>query len=145
MRAVKFQFWDELNSRMWNANDAGETMSGWTFQCFADKSNQFKGIIYQTVDVGFGPNDGPTDEHELICRQYTGLIDMNGTEIYEGDIFEGHKKFVVEYDEYYGGFLPFTDDGGCGCCSDGSAGQTGYAGEVIGNVHENPELLEGTE
>jgi len=77
--------------------------------------------------------------------QFTGQIDVNGVEIYEGDIFKGYKNFVVEYDEYYGGFLPFTHDGGCGCCSDGEAGQSGACGEVVGNIHENPELLEVNE
>lgn len=85
------------------------------------------------------------DNKDYPLMQYTGLKDMNGVEIYEGDIFEGHKRFVVKYDEYYGGFLPFTDDGGCGCCSDGSAGQSVDTGKVIGNIHENPELLEEVE
>ena len=77
------------------------------------------------------------ERHEI--TQYTGLNDKNGKEIYEGDIFETTSGVVavVEW-ENNGRFLGFTVE---------SERKIVYVGrepkvEVIGNIYENPELLE---
>lgn len=71
--------------------------------------------------------------------QYTGLTDKNGVKIFEGDIlsfeFEqiGEQKAIVEYSAKAHSFLmrPIND--------------FQFAmmdeGEVVGNIHDNPELL----
>ena len=79
-------------------------------------------------------------KHENSVGQYTGLKDKNGKEIFEGDVVE-----AIRYDGLVvTGVVGFRD-----CSFVISTGyQTIYTWmdyqiEIIGNIHENPELLEG--
>ena len=76
--------------------------------------------------------------NEVELMQYTGLKDKNGKEIYEGDItqdvdtgktfeimYQGHMFMRYERKPMY---MFYTLDGDCL--------------EVIGNIYENPELME---
>ena len=106
----------------------------------------------------YGFNDTFTTENHYIFQnkaweffvdpatvgQYTGLTDKNGKKIFEGDIigFYIDGKLVVDGFVEYGQF-------NCTCCN-GVYGWHIVAGdirwvedyEVIGNIHDNPELLE---
>ena len=81
------------------------------------------------------PEDGD------IIMQYTGLKDKNGVEVYEGDILSNeypYKTFEVGVVEYLedGFVVNYGNDEIC------YLGSTKDNREVIGNIYENPELIE---
>lgn len=92
--------------------------------------------------------------------QYTGLTDKNGTKLFEGDIIQtkrtGYKfeqvfKLVVKYGEYtpkdycksiysqYATIGFYSTDGK----KDFQLGTCSNCIEIIGNIHDNPELIGG--
>ena len=62
-------------------------------------------------------------------REYTGLHDKNGKEIYEGDIVQHSCGDRFQVEQTPGGWNPFIDN----MTTDNS-----YRYEVIGNIYENP-------
>lgn len=128
MREVKFREWDTER----------KTMSYGKREDFDDM-----------VGFRFDHEEGG----ERILMQYTGLKDVNGTEIYEGDITtnELYKSeglaFVVYYDNEKGMFkqspFMFENNGKKLGNTDLTLQMDSVTNkEVIGNIYENPELLE---
>ena len=85
----------------------------------------------------------PIEKSELILMQSTGLVDKNGKEVFVGDIIKCtrgclHEVYIEkEYGGTYFGEMPAVYLKGL---------REGYAWteheEIIGNIYENPELLE---
>lgn len=112
----KFRAWDKVKKEI-------------VFDDYGTRTN-FGSILWRT---GF-PNV------EYIYMQCTGLKDSEGTLIYEGD--------VVEWDDYIDGFEPYADlviwdegsyrlrESNNVLCLD-----TTIPERVLGNIYENPELL----
>lgn len=85
--------------------------------------------------------------------QFTGLKDKNGKEIYEGDLLTSEfthlfrdedikkKPCEVTWKEEYGGFYLTLEKRSTGL-SEYLEGWKSGVFEVIGNIHENPELVE---
>jgi hypothetical protein len=70
--------------------------------------------------------------------QFTGLTDKDGTEIYEGDVFQDEEDSScehVEWDDEFGGWSTQA------WYSVGEFAQIAKSLEVIGTIYENPELL----
>ena len=118
MREIKFRAWNETEKKM-------TTPFAWV-----NESNLFSTCMCSA----------PT--HELM--QFTGLKDVNGVEIYELDIVKKTYKLHPDNKTFSVILIAelscstFTDD--CG------GGQDFYEDtiklEVIGNIHQNPDLLE---
>jgi len=99
--------------------------------------------------------DAPENSN-FIFEQYTGLKDKNGVEIYEGDVIDIHQTvngvntFRISYNEKKARFEPvYHCEWHRDCKYEYSVssfyapstitGEVDY--EVIGNIHENPELI----
>jgi uncharacterized phage protein (TIGR01671 family) len=139
MRAIKFRAWDKENKEMCIINDL----------VFMFESEN--GVMASVIDTGASePNEYTRmimPEH-LELMQFTGLLDKDGREIYEGDILvfgktevhKGNGNFLVQWDNEWAQLTVerfpkekfMTPDLRQKNCEH-------Y--EVIGNIYENPELL----
>jgi len=110
MREIKFRAWNgkKMYDWEWNSKDICQQLSG-------KYDYEFTSIM-----------------------QFTGLYDVNGKEIYEGDIIK-HRYFSkkgiadVRWSNEQGYYLAIEPDG--------SRTMLNANSEIIGNIHENPELL----
>ena len=84
---------------------------------------------------------------DLVLMQSTGLKDKNGKEIFEGDIldYKGRKALVRWHGSYASFIYRFVDE----LQKRNTEWKLLYLAymkcEIIGNVYENPELLEDKE
>lgn len=88
------------------------------------------------------------DENNHSVMQYTGLLDKNGREIYEGDVVRWSGYEQETWGGYYDGRTIFTVELGIRTWL--KEEKFGYEGEllieprdceVIGNIHDKPEFL----
>lgn len=115
MRTLKFRAWDGFRKKMSyepiisDGTDGGETS---------------RVRINDAIDCFDGD-----------LMQFTGLVDKNGREIYEGD--------VLKTDSGAHQFVKYRDDLCSFVCSFKKGASTNIDTNwvVIGNIYENPELL----
>lgn len=130
MREIKFRAWDSEKKQMWTdvLSEMGE--------------NEYYNNAISMWQIGRAMENGESIPR-LEFMQYTGLLDRNSKEIYEGDVIKYMppcddeaplKKDVVSY----------CDDR-CWYEIEDYPLVALEEIEVIGNKFQNPELLENTE
>ena len=125
MREIKFRAWDKDLKR-------------WTNYSIADDLPRF-------YDKHTGCWKTDKEGKRFILCQYTGLKNYNGKEIYEGDIVRSESFFgwigVAKYlDKNQSFVFEAIDKNYKG--SRLSMGQFEQYVKILGNIYENPELLE---
>jgi uncharacterized phage protein (TIGR01671 family) len=160
MREIKFRAWDGENKTVRQVEELSFEKDGSIHGLLSKERGKDVGRVYlgqpTMVDVGNKNHpEGWLDDYPLM--QYTGLKDKTGREIYEGDIvrYETEDGDVWtaqiiwdtgEENIFISGFKAqpihdITDE----IYDDNGNPPLGWTGEieVIGNIYENPELLEG--
>lgn len=109
--------------------------------------NVGKAKIFKTVTY-----DGTIDNNEVILGtvgQFTGIVDRNGVEIYEGDIIQTydskgkpilHEVYYLENEARFATKLIGYENLNEGSLSQKWINELGF--EVIGNIFDNKELLQ---
>lgn len=118
MREIKFRAIHKLTKKKWTNEELVFHNGAWyeDWRAFEDGT--------------------PLNMSQCAVMQYTGLKDATGVEIYEHDIFRfGGRNYVIMYN--LGSFGCFEDD------KYFPLEEIFYRnGEVVGNIYENPDLLE---
>ena len=119
-------------------------------ECFADYIETIR-YYAQEVDLCWGGicESDCFDFEDVIFTQSTGLCDKNGKEIFEGDIItNGIDVMSIKRHDTLGFYIDFK--GKIEFIADGAdleefeedAKEIADTIEIIGNIYENPELLE---
>lgn len=121
MRDIKFRAWDKSNKKMLYMNLCDKN---WYYTEFNDENG-----------CNCAQRIQQNDKYNLEIMQYIGLKDKNGKNIYENDIvkqtyfdMQGEKQEKIHEIIYENNYFTFP--------------AVHINIEIIGNIYENPELLE---
>ena len=141
MRELKFRAWTRQKPSMpWSQKFVAITGNG---EQMVPIGGTFTGVWHILGD----------DAEGLIIEQFTGLKDTNGKEIYEGDIVEEDIDFNSKMTDGTFRYRVYWDD--CSLCwaldpigkesIHDELWQTNLSRRIIGNIHENDDLLKEEE
>lgn len=114
------------------------------------------GVICEDLCAIYYCHEFIDDDIQLVdigtVGQYTGLTDKNGKKIFEGDILKRkHKELLNHSQKMTVNYIPYeacfsaVDIGGGNVTFISDYINNKYELEIIGNIHDNPELLKEAE
>jgi uncharacterized phage protein (TIGR01671 family) len=127
MREIKFRAWDGIKKRMVDISKEPSVESGLTYE----------GYFHLLRGAGFA----------FHVMQYTGYKDTNKKDYYEGDLVSNNlgtnKESIREIRFKDGAWVMVRVKGNSGLPKIISLAEfAGLNMPIVGNIHENPELLE---
>jgi uncharacterized phage protein (TIGR01671 family) len=127
-RIIKFRAWDSKYQKMYYSHGDNPRV------------NCFHGDWEIDLESENGDTIGTVgcDEKTYPLMQYTGLLDKNGKEIWEGDIIEFNRNEWGGDDNIH--IVSWDEEEGAWSWGGGTTSDMEWR-TVIGNIHENPELI----
>ena len=130
--------------------DNGEWVEGYLYKRIVHLSGFHQNVVVDAIEVSDGENPLGISYYTIFPEtvgQYTGMTDKNGRKIFEGDILkldyigpgrgvQGVAEVVFKYGKFC---MPWGHRKEL-VPLDGFANTTM---EIIGNIHDNPDLLKG--
>lgn len=131
MRQMKFRVWDVKKNAWLDYRENYNANSFFISNAWTNTINWYR------------------NEDDYVIQQFTGLLDKNDVEIYEGDIVKTCRGFILSVVFEYGAFIlknkQDTYSTLLGWQSDYESNEMDWTDlndfEVIGNINKNPELL----
>lgn len=129
-REIKFRVWDTTRGYFIKTTDGIDD----------DLCLGIDGDLYKVYSCYAGGGINIINSDNYVIQQYTGLKDKKGKEIFEGDIIRGQDDDGNINKNYKNTWVEFQK----GCFANHYWGHCLYDSEleVIGNIYQNPELLE---
>lgn len=126
-------------------------MDRFKFRVWNSKTKKYRDDIYLNhcgntfiIPVEFGVILSPRFVNNIIIEQCLGITDVNKKLVFEGDVLEdkkGRRGYVYWDNEWSCYEIDFINNTFSISVYDW-IWDKGYGTKVIGNIHENPELLE---
>lgn len=131
MREIKYQYWDFKDRKMSTMEDNGVIRKAYKSE---DTS------VWQ--DCSLGLLVMRHHENKGALREYTGLKDKSGKDVFDGDIIQSARtklNYIIGWDGESASWIALCTD----TSKDFHLGSYGWdEAEIIGNTYESPELLE---
>ena len=124
-RAIKFRVWNPLFKQMFYP------VKTWYHYPSVGKNKYLRETLGSVIDAH--------NEGTVSAMQFTGLKDKNGADIYEGDIWK--RDGFISTVEFQFSRWAFVKTDSSECYQYPEFYSNADTGKIIGNIHENPELL----
>lgn len=130
--------------------DNGEWVYGWlgSLHCCNAQTKEIQSVYFTEITESFACRLNVIVDYKTV-GQYTGFTDKNGVKIFEGDIISYFNKDILNSEVIYKNgcfmfrFLSEYTQRMRQSKQEPIFGNVSVCGEIIGNIHDNSELLKG--
>lgn len=142
MRVIKFRAWDNKDGRMYIGNEPfrGDTEKNIAVELDGSVVVEDHEEYYPSI-MSYDYRAVAPFSETLVLMQFTGLLDKNGKEIYEGDLVRAHYPSLDTLETHQICQVVYAEPEFVMINGEGDDLSLGGEVEIVGNIYENPELL----